>query len=140
MVAALRSDRGASRRWLLAALDRRFTLLLSVPLLLEYEVVLARPEQLQASGFTLGDLGVILDTLVSVAEPVALHFHWRPAVKDAADEMVLETAVNGRADLLLTFNQRDLQPAARLWRVPVDQPGPAWVVYSSQHGAFDEEE
>ena len=40
IVAALRSDRGASRQLLLAALNREFELLLSVPLMLEYEAVL----------------------------------------------------------------------------------------------------
>ena len=43
MVAALRSDRGASRQLLLAALNQRLELLLSVPLMLEYEAVLTRP-------------------------------------------------------------------------------------------------
>jgi predicted nucleic acid-binding protein len=46
IVAALRSDRGASRQLLLAALKRRFGLLLSVPLILEYEAVLTRPQHL----------------------------------------------------------------------------------------------
>jgi len=50
MVAALRSDRGASRQLLLAALDRQFELLLSVPLILEYEAVLTRPEHLARAG------------------------------------------------------------------------------------------
>lgn len=36
-----------------------------------------------------------------------MHFLWRPQLRDAGDEMVLETAVNGRAEALVTFNQRD---------------------------------
>jgi predicted nucleic acid-binding protein len=48
IVAAMRSDAGASRKLVLAALDRRFELLLSVPLALEYEAVLKRPEQIAA--------------------------------------------------------------------------------------------
>jgi predicted nucleic acid-binding protein len=39
MVAALRSSRGASRQLLFFALNRRFDLLLYVPLMLEYEAV-----------------------------------------------------------------------------------------------------
>ena len=46
VVAALRSDQGASRQLLLAALNKRFDLMLSVPLILEYEAVLTRPEHL----------------------------------------------------------------------------------------------
>jgi len=39
---------------------------------------------------------------------VHLRFLWRPRLKDPADEMVLETAVNGGADRLVTFNMRHL--------------------------------
>jgi predicted nucleic acid-binding protein len=42
VIAGTRSDQGASFQLLLAALERRFTLLLSVPLCLEYEAVLTR--------------------------------------------------------------------------------------------------
>jgi predicted nucleic acid-binding protein len=47
-------------------------------------------------------------------------------LRDAADEMVLETAVNGRADLLVTFNQRHLAAAARRFGVRVAAPGIVW--------------
>ena len=52
LVAALRSDQGASRRLLIGALDRAFEVLASVPLIIEYEAVLTRPEHLEASGLT----------------------------------------------------------------------------------------
>ena len=42
-----------------------------------------------------------------MAEPVTTHFLWRPQLRDPADEMVLEAAINGRADALVTFNVRD---------------------------------
>jgi predicted nucleic acid-binding protein len=42
MVAAIRSDTGASRHLLIAGLERRFTMLVSVPLLIEYEAVMTR--------------------------------------------------------------------------------------------------
>jgi predicted nucleic acid-binding protein len=48
-----------------------------------------------------------------VVKPVLLWFLWRPRLKDPADEMVLETAVNGAADFLVTFNERHLGAAAR---------------------------
>jgi hypothetical protein len=40
--------------------------------------------------------------------------------------MVLETAVNGRADRLVTFNLRHLRPAARAFGVPAVTPPEAW--------------
>jgi predicted nucleic acid-binding protein len=41
MVAAIRSDTGASRYLLVAALEGRFTMLVSVPLLMEYQAVMS---------------------------------------------------------------------------------------------------
>lgn len=113
LVAALRSDRGASRLLLTAALDREIELLVSVPLMVEYEAVLTRPDHLQASGLTVRDVNELLDALATILVPVYLRFLWRPMLRDAADEMVLETAVNGEADLLVTFNIRHLAVAAR---------------------------
>lgn len=107
IVAALRSDRGASRQLLLAALNVQFTLLLSVPLILEYEAVLTRPQHLAASGLSSGEVRRVLDDLVAVANPVRLDFRWRPRLLDPDDDMVLETAVNGNASAIVTFNQRD---------------------------------
>ena len=113
LVAAFRSDRGASRQLLLAALDRRFELLLSVPLMLEYEAVLTRPEHLAACGLSAGDIERVLDDLASIARQVRLAFRWRPRLSDANDDMVLETAVNGNAGAIVTFNQRDFEEARR---------------------------
>jgi putative PIN family toxin of toxin-antitoxin system len=107
LVAALRSDQGASRQLLLAALDRRFELLLSVPLILEYEAVLTRPQHLTASGLSSADVQHVLDDLAAVARPVRLAFRWRPRLSDPDDDMVLETAINGSATAIVTFNQGD---------------------------------
>jgi len=126
LVAAFRSDQGASRQLLLAALDRRFVMLVSVPLMLEYEAVLTRQEHLTAAGITADDVNTVLDALAAVIEPVRLAFLWRPRLKDAADEMVLETAVNGTANRLVTFNLKHLGEAALEFGVRAMRPGEAW--------------
>ena len=125
LVAALRSDRGASRQLVQAALREKVVLLLSVPLVIEYEAVLTRPEQLEAIGATREDVEAVVDALVAVAQPVRLSFRWRPALADPADDMVLETAVNGAADLLVTFNKRDFTAARALFQVELVSPGEA---------------
>jgi putative PIN family toxin of toxin-antitoxin system len=109
MVAAIRSDAGASRRVLQAFLERQrgLTLLVSVPLLFEYEAVMTRPEHLRAARLSLADVSVLLDAVAATAEPVRLAYLWRPALRDVDDDMVLETAVNGAADGIVTFNRRD---------------------------------
>lgn len=127
MVAAIRSDAGASRRLLAAALERRFTLLASVPLMIEYQAVMGRPEHLDASGLSAGDVDVLLDTVATVAEPVRLAFLWRPAARDPDDDMVLEATVNGSADAMVTFNTRDFRAVARRFGVRILTPGEAWT-------------
>jgi putative PIN family toxin of toxin-antitoxin system len=125
MVAALRSDRGASRQLLLAALNQRFELLLSVPLILEYEAVLTRPQHLAACGLSSTEVGRVLDDLAGVARPVRLAFRWRPKLPDPNDDMVLETAINGSASAIVTFNQRDFAPGTKGFSCAVILPATA---------------
>ena len=133
LVAAFRSDRGASRQLLLSALDRKVEALVSVPLMVEYEAVLTREEHLSASGLSAGDVNEILDAYAKVAIPVHLRFLWHPRLKDPADEMVLETAVNGAADRLVTFNERHLGVAAREFGIRVLPPRDVWKEIQTQN-------
>lgn len=125
LVAAFRSDRGASRQLLLAVLDGAVRPLVSVPLMIEYEAVLTRPEHLAAAAVTAQDVGVVLDTLAELIEPVRLEFLWRPLLPDGDDDMVMETAVNGRADAIVTFNRKDFEPASGRFGVEVIGPADA---------------
>jgi hypothetical protein len=68
---------------------------------------LVEAEHQLAAGLSEREIRIFLDAVVAMAEPVKTHFLWRPQLRDPGDEMVLETAVNGRADTLVTFNVRD---------------------------------
>ncbi|MBI2307604.1 MAG: putative toxin-antitoxin system toxin component, PIN family [Rhodocyclales bacterium] len=122
LVAASRSRLGASFALLQALRAGRYKALVSVPLLLEYEAVLHRLEQLQARGRSAAMTDAFLDALCLFVEPVHLHYLWRPQLRDPADEMVLETALNGRAEALVTLNTGDFAAAAN-FRLPVLTPG-----------------
>jgi putative PIN family toxin of toxin-antitoxin system len=111
IVAALRSPRGASRWLLNKALRRKIIAIISVPLLLEYEAVLNRPEHTAVTKLAEEEISSVLDALASVAKHVRLSFRWRPLLADANDEMVLETAINGNAEFIVTFNLRDFGSA-----------------------------
>ena len=107
VVAAMRSPTGASAAILRAARRGKLSLLLSVALALEYEAVCRQAEHRLASGLRDQEVETFVTAVIAMAEPVKIHFLWRPQLRDAGDEMVLETAVNGGADALITFNVRD---------------------------------
>lgn len=112
-VAGLRSAAGASNLVLRAARRGRIRTLIGVAMFLEYEAVLKRAEQLLAHGFSPDEIDDLLDAFVRFSEPVDRHFSWRPQLSDPSDEAILEIAVNGRADAIVTHNERDFRPAAR---------------------------
>ncbi len=96
--------------------------MLSVPLATEYEAVCRRPEHRMAAGLSSRQVEIFLDAIIVMAEPVRTHFLWRPQLRDPNDEMVLEAAVNGKADALVTFNVRDYGTAAAQFGVEVLLP------------------
>ena len=107
VVAAMRSPSGASAALLRAVRQDKTTLLLIVPLALEYEAVCHRAEHRLAAGLSERQVDVFVDAVIAMSQSVKTHFLWRPQLRDPDDEMVLEAAVNGRADALVTFNLRD---------------------------------
>ena len=123
LVAAARSGLGASFALLKALRARRFIALVSVPLMLEYEAVLSRPEQLAAGGRSAESVVKFLDAFCLLAMPVHLHYLWRPQTRDPADEMVLETALNGGAHTLVTLNERDFAVPAANFKIKLQKPG-----------------
>ena len=125
VLSAFVSPHGASRLWLTAALRREVRMLVSVPLALEYEAVLTRPEHLVRANASPADAGLLLDAIVRRCERVAITYLWRPTLRDPDDEMVLEAAVNGGAEWIITFNIDDYAGAER-FGINVGQPGPAW--------------
>jgi predicted nucleic acid-binding protein len=105
--------------------DRLFLPLVSVPLVSEYEAVLLRSEHLAAAGATKADMLALIDDILAVAEAVDRHYLVRPLLRDPADHHVVETAVNGRAELLVSLNVRDLAPAAKSYSFSLVTPGEA---------------
>ena len=104
VVAALRSDRGASFRLLSLVGEGRFDIAVSVAQVLEYEDALLR--HLPHSPFDEDDLRELLDFLCKVAHRQEIFYLWRPVLRDPADDMVLELAVASRSKFIVTFNER----------------------------------
>ncbi len=125
LIAALRSPTGASAELLRRVRREQLTLLASVPLFLEYEAKCLEVEHRLAAGLSEDEVRRFLDTLAALVRPVTVHYLWRPQLRDAADEMVLEAAVNGQADALVSFNHRDYGPAPARFGVALLLPAQA---------------
>lgn len=125
LVAGLRSRTGASRRLLVLLHMGRYQALASVATMLEYESVLNRPENLAAFGLTSHEVQRFLDSMSMLITPVTLFFLWRPQLRDPADEHVLEAAVNGGADAIVTFNQRHFDGVAQRFGILALRPADA---------------
>jgi predicted nucleic acid-binding protein len=85
--------------------------------------VLSRPEQIRVHGIPIEGISDFLDNLVSRAIRVTFHRRLRPQLRDPNDELVLETAVNGIADAIVTHNVSDFLPETSRFGVPVLTPG-----------------
>jgi len=81
--------------------------------------------QLTAMRLSSAEVGNVLAALAVVAEPVPIHFLWRPVLADAEDEHVLDLAMNVRADMLVTFNQDDFVEASKTFQIEVVTPAVA---------------
>lgn len=122
MVAALESSAGASRQILLHAFRGDMHLLLSTALMLEYEAVLTRLETLERSGLSTSAVLAVLDEVARLCTPVAFDYRWRPVAADQDDDFVIETAINGEADVIVSFNARDMEKGAARFGISVERP------------------
>ncbi len=123
LVAGLRSRTGASRQLLVLLHHGRYQAIASVAMMLEYESVLKRIGNLEAFNLSADEIDRFLDSMSLLITPVIPFFLWRPQLRDPADEHVLEAAVNGVADSIVTFNHRHFQVAAARFGITVIRPG-----------------
>lgn len=111
VIAALRSRFGAAHRLIMLSGTGRFEINLSVPLVLEYEsVAMRQAAELELEPETIDE---IIGYLCSIAARHRIHYLWRPVLPDPKDDMVLEVAVAGRCESIVTFNERDFRGAER---------------------------
>lgn len=111
LIAAQRSNRGASSRLLSLLGTGCFDVHISVALALEYEDVLLRYRI--ELGLTADDVGDLVDSLCALTKPHPIYFQWRPFLRDAGDELVLELAIAAGCTHIVSFNQRNFVGAER---------------------------
>ena len=102
---------GASNAVVRACLEHRLVPLMGVALLTEFEATLSRDELFARSRLDAAERSMLLDTFLALCEWTRVYFLWRPNLKDESDNHLIELAVAGDADVVVTRNLRDLRGA-----------------------------
>ena len=85
----------------------------------EYEAVARRPGN--APGLLPQDISNILDLIYQQSHRQLVWFSWRPLSSDPDDDAILEAAIAGGCDFVVSFNERHLR-VAREFGIEVLKP------------------
>ena len=118
LIGAIRSSGGAAAEIVRLAMLGRLTLLMDFKLVCEYREVALRPQHLAASGKTIEEAEALIALLEAIATPVLIVVKHRPLSQDRDDDMVLDVAINGHADAVVTNNIRDFAAATERFGIP----------------------
>lgn len=106
-IAAVLGPTGACRQILRGCLLQDYLPLMGNALFLEYEALLSRSELFGHCMLTPRERESLLNAYLSVCRWVTVYYGWRPNLRDEADNYLIELAVAGGADCLITKNRRD---------------------------------
>lgn len=108
LVAGLRGG-GAANAVLGACLDGVFQPLIGPALLAEYEDVVQRATPFRDSALSIAEREEFLDVFLATARWVHIYYSWRPNLRDESDNHLVELAVAGGAQFIVSRNIRDLK-------------------------------
>jgi len=104
-ISTLRSRNGASYKLFTLLGSQKFEINISVPLILEYEDAAKR--LLGEIALNEEDINAIINYICAVGKHRKIFYLWRPVLRDPKDEMLLELAVAGGCDYIVTYNTAD---------------------------------
>jgi len=99
---------GACSAVIAACLEEKLIPLMGVALLAEYEDVLSRPKLFVRSRLDAAERDELLDIFLATCRWTRIYYGWRPNLQDEGDNHLVELAVAGGADYIVTRNFRDV--------------------------------
>lgn len=127
LVSAFTSGKGASRELLREVLRGACVAAISVPLFLEYEDVLARPQVRRRCALSAPEQEQLFDAFLACTQLVEVYYRWRPNLRDESDNHVLELAVAAGGIPVVTFNRRDFTGGQLRFPGLIVQTPAAWL-------------
>jgi len=109
LISALIGSQGPSRAILRQCLKRQITPLISNTLFAEYEDVSNREHIINLCPISDDDKRKLLNAFYSICHWVSIYYLWRPNIRDEGDNFLIELAVAGNADYLITNNLGDIK-------------------------------
>jgi putative PIN family toxin of toxin-antitoxin system len=121
-VTAVRSSDGAAGEVVRMICREEIVPLMDLKLGLEYRDVALRSEHVRASALSKREILELIEALEAFAEPVEVVMKTRPLSADPSDDMILDVAINGRAEALVTNNKKHFARAGKRFGIPVLSP------------------
>jgi putative PIN family toxin of toxin-antitoxin system len=101
---ALLREEGYNRQVLRPCFEERWRPVMGQSLFLEYEDVLGREAVFRKSPLSAAERRELFEAFLSVSDWVHVYYLWRPNLRDEGDNHVLELAVAGGAEAIVTNN------------------------------------
>ena len=110
-ISALIGSKGSSRELIRRCLKGEYQPLMGNALFLEYESVMQREEIISQCSLTNTEIYTLLASFINVSQWISIYYLWRPNLKDEADNHLIELAVAGNAQIIVTKNVKDFRNA-----------------------------
>lgn len=124
LVAALLGGGGASREVLRRCIEGAYRPLLGAALFAEYESVMAREALFRNCVLGARERATVFDALLGACRWTQVYYLWRPNLPDEADNHLIELAVAGGAEAVVTKNVKDFSRGElRFARLAILTPG-----------------
>ena len=109
IVSALIGKKGLSCEVLRRCLMGEFKPIISNALYCKYQDVTNRKNILKLCPLSIDEIQELLNAFYSIAQWVSIHYLWRPNLIDESDNFIIELALAGNANTIITNNIRDFK-------------------------------